>query len=154
MINRKMAEGDALAVDDRTGFTVRQSEMVTEWTGLRVHHSREEPRHPQEFVHGVSDHMNVEHARPPGVDQFVGPLIMTTTLEAAAGATSLTVVATTRAQAGDRLGVTLRTGEIFYTTLGAIDTLYVFSINDPLPDSVEVGALIWDYTAQATTTQD
>lgn len=37
---------DPWAVCQRTGFKVRHSDLVTEWTGLRVGRQWAEPKHP------------------------------------------------------------------------------------------------------------
>lgn len=46
----KYIPGDHLVTCQRTGRTIRASEARREWTGLIVHESVWEPRHPQDFV--------------------------------------------------------------------------------------------------------
>lgn len=61
---RKAALGDYKMVCDRSGHTFPASEMRKEWTGMWVHESYWEPRHPQEFVRGRADDQKVPVARP------------------------------------------------------------------------------------------
>lgn len=56
---------------DRSGFKVRQSDMVTEWNGARVAKRFSEPRHPQDFVRAVRDDQTVPNARPEAADVFI-----------------------------------------------------------------------------------
>lgn len=46
----KYIPGDHLLICQRTGRVIRASEAKEEWTGLIVHESVWEPRHPQDFV--------------------------------------------------------------------------------------------------------
>ena len=57
---------------DRSGFKVKASETVMEWTGLIVRKEDFEPRHPQDFVRGKADNQAVPHARPEADDTFLG----------------------------------------------------------------------------------
>ncbi len=57
--------GDYWVTDDRTGFSMRSSEMTEEWTGYVVHKDEWEPRHPQDFVRGVKDNISPSGAVRP-----------------------------------------------------------------------------------------
>ena len=41
--------GDCNTIDDRTGFKVKQSEVIEEWDGFFVTADNWEPRNPQDF---------------------------------------------------------------------------------------------------------
>jgi hypothetical protein len=58
---------------DASGFKVKASETVLQWNGLRVHRRFAEERHPQDFVRGVKDQMNVPWTRPETPDVFLSP---------------------------------------------------------------------------------
>lgn len=60
--------GDNAAICDRCGFKMKVSKLKKEWTGLEVCHSCWEPRHPQDFVHGVKDDPSVPVVRPEQKD--------------------------------------------------------------------------------------
>lgn len=64
--------GDWDVIDDRTGFKVKASETVREWTGLRVHWTQVDPRHPQDFVRGVPDRQKVPFTRPESAAVYIG----------------------------------------------------------------------------------
>ena len=49
-IRNRIRPGDYLMVDDLSGTTHYASEMVRNWDGAWVHHSKYEMRNPQEFV--------------------------------------------------------------------------------------------------------
>jgi len=49
---------------DRSGRAYLNSDIRTEWTGLKVGKDEWEPRHPQEYVRGVVDNYAVRDARP------------------------------------------------------------------------------------------
>jgi hypothetical protein len=63
--------GDAWAICDRSGFKVRMSETVREWTGLRVARRFAETRHPQDQVRAVPDRQGVPDARPEPPDAYL-----------------------------------------------------------------------------------
>lgn len=66
-------EGDPKAICDRCGFTHNLSALRKEWTGLKVCRECWDPRHPQEFVHGVADRQSVSDPRPEPDDVFLSP---------------------------------------------------------------------------------
>jgi hypothetical protein len=64
-------KGDSRAICDRSGFKCWNSELVTEWTGMRVLRRFAEPRHPQDFVRGRPDDQRVSNPRPESDDVFL-----------------------------------------------------------------------------------
>lgn len=64
MADNGYIQGDPWVICDRSGFRVRKSETVKEWTGLVVAKRYSEERHPQDFVRGRAENMAVEDARP------------------------------------------------------------------------------------------
>lgn len=94
VLRRKKGQvGSYKMVCDRSGQTFDASEMRKEWTGLWVHESYWEPRHPQEFVRGVADDRRVPVSRP------------------AAASTSLQLSATGSGTSSDAT-ITLASGDI------------------------------------------
>ncbi len=57
-------KGQWKMMSDRSGQTFLNSDIRTEWTGLKVAKHEWEPRHPQEYVRGVVDDYAVRDARP------------------------------------------------------------------------------------------
>lgn len=56
--------GRYLMIDDESGLTHYDDEMVERWDGLWVHKSNNETRHPQEFVRARTDPKALRHVRP------------------------------------------------------------------------------------------
>lgn len=54
----------------RSGFKFPISEMVVEWTGLRVHRKYADIRNPQDFVTGVRDDPALRISSPEPSDTF------------------------------------------------------------------------------------
>lgn len=72
MANR-YRKGDWNVICDRTGFKKKASDCRMEWTGLFVHKSEWESRHPQDKIRGIADFQAVSIPRPePTEDTFVG----------------------------------------------------------------------------------
>lgn len=71
MAGPRYRPGDPWVICDRTGFKVRMSETVKEWTGLRVRREDWEPRHPQDFVRGRKDVQAVQDPRPEAPNDFI-----------------------------------------------------------------------------------
>lgn len=63
--------GDYNYICQRCGQMYKFSEIKKEWTHLRVCPSCWEPRHPQDYVRGLSDDQNVPTASPRGELEFV-----------------------------------------------------------------------------------
>lgn len=58
---------------DRSGFKVRQSDMVTEWNGARVAKRYAERRHPQDMPAHPRVSPPIREARPEPEDVFLSP---------------------------------------------------------------------------------
>ncbi len=140
--------GDHYVICDRTGFKIRASEVRREWTGSLVRSKSWEARHPQDFLRGKPDKMDVgETARPEPVLNFMGPLTTTLTVAAAAGATSITVNTTKRFIGGDRIRIRLENSEMFLTGVSIVTSDTTLYLDNPLPYSAAVGALVVNLTA-------
>ncbi|MEM6682594.1 MAG: hypothetical protein AAF607_10155 [Pseudomonadota bacterium] len=62
--------GDHWVYCDRSGYKVRASETIVEWTGLRVwKRFADHQQHPQDFLRGKKDNTSVPNPRaePPPV---------------------------------------------------------------------------------------
>lgn len=55
----------------RSGFELPISEMVIEWTGLRVGRRFADRRNPQDFVSGVRDDPALRVSSPEPADTFI-----------------------------------------------------------------------------------
>ncbi len=64
MGKRHVVLGDYLFVCDQCGFTHYGSQGKEQWNHLFVCSTCFETRHPQDFVRGLVDKMNVPKARP------------------------------------------------------------------------------------------
>ena len=51
-------------VDDESGLTYYDDEMVKQWDGSFVHSKNIEPRQPQDFVKAKGDPKPIKHVRP------------------------------------------------------------------------------------------
>jgi len=72
--NSDAVEGysDQELICDRTGFKIPISEgLMEEWNGRMVRKESFEPRHPQDFVRGVSENQEGS-PRPEQGDRFIG----------------------------------------------------------------------------------
>lgn len=56
----------AQAIDDRTGFKVKYSDLRREWTGNLVHKNEWEPKHPQLEPRAAVDAEALRNSRPEG----------------------------------------------------------------------------------------
>ena len=66
--------GDPWVICDLSGKQIRMSRSVKTWDGLRVDPDYWYPKHPQLFVKGVPDHMEVQDARPRPAEIFIYPI--------------------------------------------------------------------------------
>lgn len=142
-------EGDFYRTDDRTGKKVRASDTRREWTGRFVHKDDWEPRHPQDFVRGLTDRQTVPNPRPVPIAQFVGPLTTTFAAAASAGATSLTVDSSVRFAAQDWLLITLNNGDTCRRRVQSVPDAEHILLLTPLPWAASIGNLIVNQTAVA-----
>mgnify|MGYP003490115036 CR=1 FL=1 len=65
--------GDFWRICEVCGFRYRASETSKRWDGLFVCREDFETRHPQDFVRGRTDRINVPNPRPEPPDVFIGP---------------------------------------------------------------------------------
>ena len=152
---RKVRPGDHLVVDDRTGFTRWASQVVRETlTGFMVRRGRADPRHPQELLRTRADKQAVKNPRPPGVANYVGPLITTTTAAASAGAQTITVSTNARYLSGDRIRIQLSNGDFHRTVVTSLDGTTGVNFVAPLPESVASGAVVQNLSANAEVTHE
>lgn len=135
--------GDFYRICDRTGFKVRASATSKEWTSAIVRSISSEPRHPQDFVRGVTDDQTVQDARPRQTDVFIGPLQTTVAVAAAAGANVIAVTSTAGMANSDRLEIILDSKDTFLVTVSAVASPNI-TISTPLPSSVAAGNLVTD----------
>jgi hypothetical protein len=68
----KLKPGDYFVWCQRTGFKVPASEIMREWNGLLVWNRVYEPRHPQDFVRGVTDDQSIPFGNPKPENVFLG----------------------------------------------------------------------------------
>lgn len=138
--------GDYLVQCDRTGFTRYASETQVEWNGLRVWNRVFEERNAQDFVKGIPDDTSVPDPRPEGVATFIGPLVTEINADHSAGATSITIVDSSRMAISDSIGIALDNNDVFRTTIQTIDDATTITISSPLPYTTSAGKKVTDYT--------
>lgn len=144
---RKLRAGDFWRIDDRTGFRVPASETVKEWNGAIVHRRHSEPRHPQDLLRARPNRMRVPDARPPPVDQYIGPLMTEITEAASAGDRVIDVLHTDRFLPGDRIGLYLGSGDMYRAIVQIVESSTELRLTAPLPDAVAVGGVVVNFTA-------
>lgn len=66
VFQNEYVSGDWNAIDDRTGFRHKASELQRQWDGLRVKDPEE--RHPQDFLRVRPDKVRVPWSRPDNSD--------------------------------------------------------------------------------------
>lgn len=151
-IRKKCKLGDYLVQCDRTGFTRWASETRKEWNGLRVWDRVYEERNAQDFIRGLPDDMSVPDARPEGTAQFIGPLVTEVNADHSAGATSITVLDTSRMAASDSITIVLDNTDILRTTISTVDDATTLTIADRLPFTTSAGNKVTDYTQVSSAT--
>jgi hypothetical protein len=62
---------DPWVICDRSGFKVRMSGTVKEWTGLRVARRFADKRNPQDQIRATADRQSVVDARPEPPDAWL-----------------------------------------------------------------------------------
>lgn len=144
------APGGNWIIDDRSGRRIRARDARKEWDGTVVHKDDYEPRHPQDFVRAKVDDQSVALSRPEPIDTFGGNLMTETTADAAAGATTLSVLSSTRMEAGDVVQVMLDNREMFRSLLQAVTDAETIVLHTPLPFAASSGARVIDETAMAS----
>lgn len=71
MKNDMYIAGDPYVLCQRTGFKVRKSQVVREWTGLRVLKGHEDQRHPSDKKKALRDKQVFRRAVPEPSDIFL-----------------------------------------------------------------------------------
>ena len=144
--------GDFWRICDVCGFKMRASASRRRWDNLMVCAEDYEERHPQDFVRGRKDHQIVPDPRPMPVDVVVGPLVTTTSAAAVAGATTVNLTSALNFEVGDRIGITLASGEVFRATVQTVPTTtqITLSSSTKLPGPVSSGANVVNYSAVST----
>lgn len=142
-------EGDHYKTDDRTGRKVRASDTRKEWTGRIVDKDWWEPRQPQDFVRGMHDRQQVPDPRPDVQPAFTGPLTTTIAAAAVAGATTITVVSTTRFSAADYLLISLDNRDMFRAQVQSVLDTERLTLVRALPGAVSVGNIVVNQTVNS-----
>lgn len=63
--------GKWLAICDICGFRFHNDKLKKDWRGLMVCKQDWEPRHPQDYIHGVEDRSAPPWTRPESTDIFI-----------------------------------------------------------------------------------
>lgn len=141
--------GDWNLIDDRTGFKIKRSDAMREWTGHYVHRDEYEARHPQDFVKGIKDTQGVPDARPDIVGAFTQA---STTLDAdeLPGQTVLSVTSTANMTNGDRIGIELDNSEYHYATISSFSAGDTVTISTAIPEKASSGNTVVLYSNLVT----
>lgn len=132
--------GDYWMVCDVCGFDYRRSEMSQRWDRLWVCKKDYETKHPQDFVKGVKDKQAVPVSRPDNLN-----LTNSTTLSVAAtaGASTITVAATTYIADNDTIGITLDDGTVQWTTVDGTPVAGVVTLFAVVAGAAALGNAIY-----------
>lgn len=146
-------------VCDVCGFHYRRSQMKQRWDKAWVCHKDWEPRHPQDFVRGVKEKINVPVARPDSTD-FTNST--TLTANAAKDAFTITVASTTDIADGYSIGIVLDNvildGDetIHWTTVDGDPAALVVTLTEGLISAAASGNTVYtkgsSFSAVKTTT--
>ena len=141
--------GSFYRTSDRTGFPTRAETTRREWNGLIVEDKVWEPRQPQDLVKGVKDNQSVPDARPLGPAQYVGPISVQTTADAAIGQTSIPVETIAGFYDGAKVGcmTDLDNGTVFFTKISGTPVGANLVLAAGLPYPMASGNLITLYQA-------
>lgn len=129
--------GDWNVICDRCGEKLKASEVRETWDGFKVHADRcWEPRHPQDFVHGVEDDQSVPFVRSD-VIQSQG----STTLSASASkyAISIVVTSATGLSDGAAIGIILDNGSAHWTICNGAPSGTTVTLLTSLPYAASSG---------------
>lgn len=146
----KFKMGSFYRKDDRSGFVQRAEDTKLEWNGLLVDRSLWEARQPQDFVKGVKDNQTVPNARPLPPNQFVGPLYVQLSADAAIGATSVQVQSIQGMSNGDKVGVMTNAGQFFNTTINGQPSGTNIPLAAALPYPASSGNMLVNTTPEPT----
>lgn len=70
-MNDEFRHGSWNVICQRCGFKYKNTQVLKEWTGLRVCKKCYDPRHPQDFVQGKEDRQAPPWVSPEPDDNFV-----------------------------------------------------------------------------------
>ncbi len=146
-VRRRWKLGDHLCVCERTGFVRYRSEMRREWNGLLVWKRALLQRNPQDLKRSLRDDSTVTDARPPGIDEFIGPLTTEINASHAAGTQTITVVSSERFEPGDHLRIGLDNKEMFRTIVQTVPDTASIELTAKLPWAVSSGNIVVNLTA-------
>jgi len=132
--------GDYNMICDRCGGKFRFSQMRKTWDGLWVDKDCWQPRHPQDFVKGISERQTVPVARPD-VEQTYG----STTLSSAVsrGDVAIQVASIAGITSGDAIGVELDNGAAHWTFADGAPSGSTIALGSPVPDVSAVGNTVY-----------
>ncbi len=137
---------DNWVICERTGIKFRKSEMRKEWTGLYVHRSSWEPRHPQDFVKVEAEEITPSLVLPDR-QQSVGQTTLLNNLWL--NNTNWTLMLTTSEVAeDDAIGIILNDNTAFWTYAESSTAI----TNSPLLDVNHT--LVIDSTGEVVYTAD
>lgn len=121
---------------DRTGFKVKSTATMPEWTGSIVRWQDWEPRHPQDFVRGVRDLQAVSDPRPGSSSHTASE----TSLDAdeLPGQTVISVASTTGVTIGDSVIVFLDDGT-HLSTISSFSAGDTITLSDAIPSKASSG---------------
>jgi len=154
VFKRKVKDGEHLVVDDRTGFTVWSGETTREeLTGHMTRRRSADQRNPQEVMRPPrAERQSVDDPRPPGIDNYVGPLITKTSAAGDAGDQTITVETNARFRSGDRIRIVLNSGDVQSNIVTSISGIETVNFAFPLKEGVESGALVTNVSALSKVT--
>ena len=102
---------------ERTGMQFRSSEMRKEWTGIWVHESVLNYRHPQDFVTGTEDNQTVPVSRPD-VEQVMGETTLIDNV--LTGNFEIFLETATGLSEDDAIGIVMDNGAVTWTFIDEI----------------------------------
>lgn len=131
---------DYWMICSRTGFKCRRSEMREEWTGLWVHKSVWNPRHPQDFVAAIPDDPSVFPALPD-----VQPAMGETTLNGAItkDAASATLTDASGLVEDDIIGIAMDNSVTHWTFITADESSNVVALHVAMPFAAASGNAVY-----------
>jgi hypothetical protein len=146
-MNEGYVPGDFWRICERCGFKKRASETFKTWDGLYVCEEDFESRHPQDFVRGRKDRINVPNPRPEAIANVIGPLQTSVSVAAVASDTTINVASSVRFSPTDRIGVMLDSGEVKRVTVLLVPSATSLQLTAALGGSAAVGNVVINYSA-------
>jgi len=124
-----LKRGDWNVICDRCGMKRKSSECRLTWDNLYACNQCWTPRHPQDFVRGVSDDQTVPIARPD-ITASMGSTTVATTAQK--NSTTIELTAVTGVSDGDSIGIVLDDGSCHWS----------YSDGDPSGTTVTLGSYL------------